>query len=170
MKRPLGILLGAALTVVGAPPVGATSRAAIPTGGMKITALAKGDCATTPTSILITDATASCTIEITVTPRKRYADVNVMVPLSATSLYFPSWIENDGRVRLSAKGRGLVTVKKDRGGCVLVSGTLGVIAQVTNAKRYGGTYSAVAKSRPITVTYQQSTPAEGTCYATLQDS
>jgi hypothetical protein len=164
MKRPLGILLGAALTVVGAPPVSATPFAPIPTGGMKITALAKGDCATTPTTILITDATTSCTIEITVTPRKRYADVSVMVPLSSTSVYFPSWIENDGRVRLSAKGRGLVAVKKNRGDCVLVSGTASVVAQVTNAKQYSGTYSAVAKSRPITVTYQQSIPTEGACY------
>jgi hypothetical protein len=47
---------------------------------------------------------------------------------------------------------------------VLVSGTATVVAQVTNAKQYSGTYSMAAKSRPITVTYQQSVPAEGACY------
>jgi hypothetical protein len=71
---------------------------------MKITAVAKGDCAKTLTTILITDSTMSCTIEVTVTPTKRYADVSVLVPLSSTSFYFLSWMDNEGKVRLSAKG------------------------------------------------------------------
>jgi hypothetical protein len=137
---------------------------------MNITALAKGDCAKTPNIIVITDSTTSCTIEVTVTPRKRYADVSVIVPLSSTSFLFPSWVENDGKVRLSAKGRGLATVKKERGGCVLVSGTARVIAQVTNAKQFGGTFTNAAKSKPISVTYQQSEPAIGVCFGTLNNS
>ena len=170
MKKPFGIVIGVVLTLVGVAPASATGGAAISSGGMKITALAKGDCAKTPTTILITDSTTSCTIEVRVTPTKRYVDVSVLVPLSSTSFYFPSWIENEGKVRLSAKGRGVVTVKKTRGDCVVVSGTARVIAQVTNAKQYGGSFTNAAKSTPITVTYQQSEPALGGCFGTLTNN
>lgn len=170
MKKPFGIIIGVVLTLVGVAPAGATGGVAISSGGMKITARAKGDCAKTPTTILITDSTTSCTIEVIVTPKKRYVDVSVLVPLSSTSVYFPSWIENEGKVRLSAKGRGVVTVKKTRGDCVVVSGTERVIAQVTNARERSGSFTNAAKSTPITVTYQQREPALGGCFGTLTNN
>lgn len=154
----------------GAVPVGAIEVSRVPTGGMKIFAVAKGDCAQGPSTILVTDATTSCSIEIRVTPAKKYADVGILEPLSRTSFTYPTWIAGDGKVNMSSKGKGSAAILKTRNGCVLVSGTAKVIVQVTNAKKFGAGYTATAKSKPITVTYQQSNPEIGACFSTVSGS
>ena len=155
---------------VGAVPVGAIEVWSAPTGGMRIFAVAKGDCAQGPSTILVTDATESCSIEVRVTPAKKYADVGIFEPFSQTSFTYPTWIAGDGKVNISSKGKGSAAILKTRNGCVLVSGTAKVIVQVTNAKKFGGRYTASVKSKPITVTYQQSNPEIGACFGTVSGS
>lgn len=118
-------------------------------------------------TILVTNTTTSCLIEIRVTPAKKYANVGILEPLSRTSFTYPTWIARDGKVNMSSKGKGSAAILKTRNRCVLVSGTAKVIVQVTNAKKFGDGYTAAVKSRPITVTYQQSDPEIGACFSTV---
>jgi len=142
---------------VGAAP----SRHETSTGGLRITAVAKGDCAQNATTILVTDATTSCSIEISITPARRYADVTVFKPLGGKKATFPMFhVSKNGSVKVSARGRGSVTVSKTYGlsdgrQCVISEGTERVFVQVTNAKAPFGSVTAVAKSKPISVTFKQ---------------
>ena len=170
MKQWILIASCMAIAHTWAVPVGAADLSRVPTGGMKITAVAKGDCAKSATAIVVTDSTTSCLIEISITPAKNYRDVALVEPRSPTSFIFPTWMENDGKVKVSKNGKGSVSVLKTAAGCVLVSGTAKVIAQVTNASKFGGSFTASAKSKPITVTYQQSEPAIGFCFSTVSGS
>jgi hypothetical protein len=170
MKRWILIASCVAVAHTWAMPVGAAELSRVPTGGMKIAAVAKGDCAKSATAIVVTDTTTTCSIEISITPAKNYRDVAVLEPRSRTSFIFPTWTENDGKVKVSKKGKGSVSILKTAAGCVVVSGTAKVIAQVTNASKFGGSFTASAKSKPITVTYQQSEPAIGTCFRTVSGS
>lgn len=145
----------------GVTPGGASAVVEISTGGMKITAVAKGDCAQNATTILVTDTTTSCSIDISITPAKKYADVSVIEPISRTSFAFPTWTTNDGKVKVSGKGKGSSGILKTAGGCVVVSGTVKVVAQVTNSKTFGGSHSAAARSKPILITFQQTAPLTG---------
>jgi hypothetical protein len=105
---------------------------------MKITAVAKGDCAQNATTIVVTDSTAACSIEISITPAKKYRDVMLLVPRTKTSFTTPWFMADPGRVSVSAKGRTTVTVPKaeslSRGlQCVITEGSERVVAQVTNS-------------------------------------
>lgn len=170
MKRWIALAGCLAMWNAGAVPAGAIEVSRLPTGGMKIFAVAKGDCAQGPSTILVTDATTSCSIDIRVTPAKKYADVGILEPLSRTSFTYPTWIAGDGKVKMSSKGKASAVILKTRNGCVLVSGTAKVIVQVTNAKKFGAGYTATVKSKPITVTYQQSNPEIGACFSTVSGS
>ncbi len=170
MRKLMALVGGLAVVQLWVAPVGATEMSRVPTGGMKITAVAKGDCAQSPTTIVVTDATTSCSIEISVTPAKKYADISILEPLSRTSFTYPTWIAGDGKVKVSSKGKGSAVILKNRNGCVLVRGSAKVVAQVTNAKKFGDGYTASAKSKPITVTYQQSEPEIGVCYSIISGS
>jgi len=151
---------------------------------MKIEAVAKGDCAQNPSTILITDSTTTCSIEISVTPPKRYADVFLAVYLSTNSWTAPGYLtvsreikigensyQQSSNVKISAKGRATVGVLKTvtydyYGGAsfVITSATETLTATVTNAKAQGKTFTTWAKSNPIVVTFQQSIPASGCGY------
>jgi len=162
MKHTLRIaLLGGLLATMPVAQVAASPANKTPTGGMKITAVAKGDCAQNATTILVTDATTSCSIEISITPARRYADVTVIKPLGGTKFTFPMFhVSENGSVKVSANGRGSVTVSKTYGlsdgrQCVISEGTERVLVQVTNAKAPLGSFTAAAKSKPISVTFKQ---------------
>jgi hypothetical protein len=138
---------------------------------MKITAVAKGDCAQNSTTIVVTDTTAACSIEISITPAKKYRDVILLVPRTKTSYSTPWFMADLGRVAVSAKGRATVTVPKAKlvsGGlqCVITEGSERIVAQVTNSTDGGRSYSAAARSAPITVTYRQTQPTEA-CYSQI---
>jgi len=167
MKRWIALAGCLAMWNAGAVPVGAIEVSRLPTGGMKIFAVAKGDCAQGPSTILVTDATTSCSIEIRVTPAKKYADVGILVPLPGATFSFPTWIVGDGKVNMSSKGKGSAAILKTRNGCVLVGGTAKVVVQATNANKFLGRFTASVKSKPITVTYQQSEPEIGACFSTV---
>jgi hypothetical protein len=147
----------------------------LPTGGVRISAVAKGDCAQNPTTILVTDATTSCSIEIAITPPKRYADVSIFRPISKTTFGVPMFIAtNAGKVNVSAKGRVTLEVRKTTASsseCLITGGTQRIFAQVTNSKDGGRSFTTQARSRAISVTYQQNIPAApavGFCYVTLE--
>lgn len=162
MKRAVrATMVLVSVTVAGVLPAVANAEVQTSTGGMKITAVAKGDCAQNATTILVTDATTTCSIEISVTPAKKYADVSIIEPLSRTSFAFPTWTTDDGKVKVSAKGKGSIGILKAVSDCVLTSGAAKVVAQVTNAKTFNGSFTAQAKSKPITVTFQQTVPTTG---------
>jgi len=155
---------------------------------MKIKAVAKGDCAQNPTTILITDSTTTCSIEISVTPPKRYADVFLAVYRTNNSWFPVRYLtvsrekklgENSyqefSNVKVSAKGRATVgvlkTVTYDYYGdasFVITSGTETLNATVTNAKAQGKSFTTWAKSNPIVVTFQQSIPASGCGYTYME--
>ncbi|MFM8955109.1 MAG: hypothetical protein ACKOH9_04890 [Actinomycetota bacterium] len=150
---------------------------------MKIEAVAKGDCAQNPTTILITDSTTTCSIEISVTPPKQYADVFLAVYRSTNSWSSPGYLtvsrviksgENASMIfsnlKTSAKGLATVGVLKTRtyvdydAGFVITSATETLTATVTDAKVHGKGFFNSAKSNPIVVTFQQSIPASGCDY------
>lgn len=178
IKGVLGIAAVIALTQgVQLAPVSASARIdnTLPTGGVKVTAVAKGDCAQNPTTILVTDATTSCSIEIAITPAKRYADVSLFRPISKTSFGVPFFVSTDaGKISVSRKGWATIEVRKTTAfasACLITSGTQKVLAQVTNSKDGGRTFTTQARSKAITVTYQQNLPATppvGFCYVTLE--
>lgn len=154
-------LLGGLLATMPVAQVAASPANKTPTGGMKITAVAKGDCAQNATTIVVTDATTTCSIEISVTPAKRYADVALIEPLEGTSFTFPMFFAStNGNVKVSAKGKAVINVAKtyvlsDKRECVISEGTERVFAQVTNAKSPLGAFTAVANSKLISVTFKQ---------------
>jgi len=149
---------------------------------MKIEAVAKGDCAQNPSTILITDSTTTCSIEISVTPPKRYADVFLAVYRSTNSWTDPGYLTVSryekfdeksyigfSNLKTSAKGQATVGVLKTKiwkpGELfVITSATETLTATVTNAKAHGKSYTTFAKSNPIVVTFQQSIPASGCDY------
>jgi len=179
MRFSLKIVVSAALAfALTVPQASAAPTISIPTGGMKVKAVAKGDCAQNPTTILITDSTTTCSIEISITPPKRYADVHFAIFLDESSWTNPLYLtvsredKNSSRyysnVKISAKGKATVGVLKT--GLffgetnVITSATETVHVQVTNAKARSKGYTARAKSNPIVITFQQSIPASGCGY------
>ena len=178
LKIVVSAALAFALTV---PQASAAPTFSIPTGGMKVKAEAKGDCAQNSTTILITDSTTTCSIEISITPPKRYADVNVIRIRDENSYYIPMYLSvsreikigPSSNVKTSAKGKATVGVLKTAlvsgGTSVITSATQTVHVQVTNAKAPNASFSARARSNPIVITFQQSKPASG-CGYSYQDS
>ncbi|MFM9112758.1 MAG: hypothetical protein ACKOPB_05820 [Actinomycetota bacterium] len=128
---------------------------------MKITAVAKGDCAQNATTIVVTTATTTCLIEISVTPAKRYADVALIEPLDGTSFTFPMfYASKNGIVKVNTKGKAVIEIAKtyvfpDGSECLISGGTERVFAQVTNASAPLGSFTAAAKSKSISVTFKQ---------------
>jgi DNA-directed RNA polymerase beta subunit len=170
MKNPVRhVLLGGLLAVLPVAQVAATSASNnLPTGGVKVNAIAKGDCAQNARTIVVTDATTTCSIEITVSPAKRYADVSLIVPRSKTSYALPMFIKNDGKVKVTAKGKASVNVEKSTASsCIITEGTEKIVAQVTNSKNGGRSFTTRAASTAISVTFQQGTPGIGVCFVTL---
>jgi len=184
MRFSLKILVSAVLAFALTIPQ-ASAAPTSSTGGMKVKAKAKGDCAQNSTTILITDSTTTCSIEISITPPKRYADVNVIRIRDENSYYIPMYLtvsrqikigeslQNRSNVKTSAKGKATVGVLKTElvsgGTSVITSATQTVHVQVTNAKSPIGYFSARARSNPIVITFQQSKPASG-CGYSYQDS
>jgi len=184
LKIVVSAALAFALTV---PQASAAPTISIPTGGMKVKAEAKGDCAQNPTTILITDSTTTCSIEISITPPKRYADVSFAIFLDENSYSSPTYLTVSrekaigGRgfmyfsnVKTSAKGKATVGVLKTGlfGGItpVITSATETVHVQVTNAKAPNKGFTARAKSNPIVITFQQSIPASGCGHVYQEES
>ena len=173
MKHTLRIaLLGGLLATMPVAQVAASPANKTPTGGMKITAVAKGDCAQNATTILVTDATTTCSIEISITPARRYADVTVIKPLGGTSFTFPMfYASKNGNVKVNARGKAVIEIAKtyvlaDGSECVISDGTERVFAQVTNAKAPLGSFTAAAKSKRISVTFKQTVGMDD-CSVTL---
>ena len=145
---------------------------------MKIEAVAKGDCAQNPTTILITDSTTTCSIEISITPPKQYSDVLFTIDIknknkkfNSTYAGFLSVSRAFGYVTTSADGKATVGVLRTQtfsgfgwDTFVITSATETLTATVTNAKAHGKSYTTFAKSNPIVVTFQQSIPASGCDY------
>ena len=178
MKRQVLVisLLIAASTPWGAQPVNAIS-----TGGMKITIVAEGDCAVDSQTIVITDATTSCSISVAVTPAKKYIDVTLIAPIDKRSanngwsypnFMFGGSILDEGSklttFKISKRGKGSLQLKKrDADGCIIgYSETWTLVARVTNSKSaQNPSWTASAVSKPITVRYQLSIGAND-CVAT----
>ena len=151
-------------------PVKATS-----TGGMKIVAVAEGDCAVDSQTIVITDATTSCSISVSITPAKKYIDVTLLAPIDKRStkngwsypnFMFGGSILDEGSklstFKISKRGKGSLQLKKrDADGCIIdYSETGTLVAVVTNSKSaQNPRYTAQAVSKPITVRYQLSVGA-----------
>jgi len=149
---------------------------------------AKGDCAQNPATILITDSTTTCSIEISVTPPKRYADVFVGFWFTKDEWIAPRYLTVSRErkisetsylplsdVKTSAKGKASVGVLKTStyqyyGGAsfVITSATQKLHVAVTDAKAHREAFTTFAISNPIVVTFQQSIPASG-CGYTHQD-
>ncbi|MEY4184297.1 MAG: hypothetical protein RIS07_700 [Actinomycetota bacterium] len=162
------LLSGIVVLLSAAPVVARPPSISPPSGGVKITLVARGDCAQNATTIVITDATLTCSIELSISPPKRYADVSLIVPRTKTSYAFPMFIKNDGRVKVSAKGRASINVEKTTSSsCVITDGTEKIVAQVTNSTNGGRTFTTRAASRAISVTFQQGTPDVGVCFVSL---
>ena len=145
---------------------------AISTGGMKIDAVAEGDCAVDSQTIVITDATTSCSISVSITPAKKYIDVTLLAPIDKRStkngwsypnFMFGGSILDEGSklstFKISKRGKGSLQLKKrDADGCIIgYSETGTLVAFVTNSKSaQNPSFSAQAVSKPITVRYQLS--------------
>ena len=143
---------------------------AISTGGMKITAVAEGDCAVDSQTIVITDATTSCSISVAVTPAKKYIHAELIAPIdkrstkngwSDVNFMFGGKAYGNEKALFQISKRGKASLqfkKKSTDGCVIElrdTGTL--VAFVTDSKSaQNPRYTALAVSKPITVKYQLS--------------
>ncbi|MFM8969244.1 MAG: hypothetical protein ACKOI3_03200, partial [Actinomycetota bacterium] len=122
-------LLGGLLATMPVAQVAASPANKTPPGGMKITAVAKGDCAQNATTIVVTTATTTCLIEISVTPARRYADVALIEPLAGTSFTFPMfYASKNGNVKVNTKGKAVIEIAKtyvsaSGSECVISGGT-----------------------------------------------
>ncbi len=167
MKRQVLVtsLIIAVSTTWVTQPVKATS-----TGGMKITAVAEGDCAVDSQTIVITDATTSCSISVAVTPAKKYSHAELIAPIdkrstkngwSNVNFMFGGAAYGDERALFQISKRGKASLqfkKKSTDGCVIeLMDTWTLVAVVTNSKSaQNPRYTAQAVSKPITVKYQLS--------------
>ena len=178
MKRQVLVI---SLLITASTPWVAQPVKAISTGGMKITIVAEGDCAVDSQTIVITDATTSCSISVAVTPAKKYIDVTLIAPIDKRSanngwsypnFMFGGSILDEGSklstFKISKRGKGSLQLKKrDADGCIIgYSETGTLVAVVTNSKSaQNPRYTAQAVSKPITVKYQLSIGAND-CVAT----
>ena len=169
MKRQVLVI---SLLIAASTPWVAQPVKAISTGGMKITAVAEGDCAVDSQTIVITDATTSCSISVAITPAKKYIHVELIAPIDKRStnngwsypnFMFGGSILDEGSklttFKISKRGKGSLQLKKrDADGCVIeLMDTRTLVAVVTNSKSaQNPSYSAQAVSKPITVKYQLS--------------
>ena len=172
MKRQVLVI---SLLIAASTPWVAQPVKAISTGGMKITIVAKGDCAVDSQTIVITDATTSCSISVSITPAKKYIDVTLLAPIDKRSakngwsypnFMFGGSILDDGSklstFKISKRGKGSLQLKKrDADGCIIdYSETGTLVARVTNSKSaQNPSWTASAVSKPITVRYQLSVGA-----------
>lgn len=143
---------------------------AIPTGGMKIVAVAEGDCAVDSQTIVITDATTSCSISVAVTPAKKYIHAELIAPIdkrsmnngwSAVNFIIVGAENNVGQTLFQISKRGKASLqfkKKSTDGCVIeLMDTRTLVAFVTNSKSaQNPRFNFEAVSKPITVKYQLS--------------
>ena len=143
---------------------------AISTGGMKITAVAEGDCAVDSQTIVITDATTSCSISVAVTPAKKYIHAELIAPIdkrstkngwSDVNFMFGGAAYGNEKAFFQISKRGKASLqfkKKSTDGCVIeLIDTWTLVAFVTNSKSaQNPSFSAQAVSKPITVRYQLS--------------
>ena len=146
---------------------------AISTGGMKITAVAEGDCAVDSQIIVITDATTSCSISVAVTPAKKYIHAELIAPIDKRSMKngwsyvnFMFGGSEDGRkgdlFQISKRGKGSLQLKnRNADGCVIeLLDAWTLVAIVTNSKSaQNPSWTVSAVSKPITVKYQLSVGA-----------
>ena len=176
MKRQVLVtsLIIAASTTWVTQPVKATL-----TGGMKITAVAEGDCAVDSQTIVITDATTSCSISVAVTPAKKYIHAELIAPIdkrstkngwSNVNFMFGGTAYGNEKALFQISKRGKASLqfkKKSTDGCVIaLMDTRTLVAFVTNSKSaQNPRYTAQAVSKPITVKYQLSIGAND-CVAT----
>jgi len=130
---------------------------------MKIKVVAKGDCAQNPTTILITDSTTTCSIEISFTPPTSYSfDIGPISPRDAAreAILFRSYLKgakNYGSLKTSAKGKATVNVSK-------TEEYGGIYYPFTNWTEKVYVWFGYDRSKPITITFQQSIPASGCGY------
>jgi hypothetical protein len=143
---------------------------AISTGGMKIVAVAEGDCAVDSQTIVITDATTSCSISVAVTPAKKYIHAELIAPIdkrstkngwSNVNFMFGGTAYGGEQALFQISKRGKASLqfkKKTSDGCVIeLMDTRTLVAFVTNSKStQNPRYTAQAVSKPITVKYQLS--------------
>ena len=137
---------------------------------MKIVAVAEGDCAVDSQTIVITDATTSCSISIAVTPAKKYNHAELIAPIDKRSTK-NGWSNanfmfggaayggEQALFQISKRGKGsLQFKKKSTDGCVIkLMDTWTLVAVVTNSKSaQNQRFSAQAVSKPITIEYQLS--------------
>ena len=176
MKRQVLVtsLIIAVSTTWVTQPVKATS-----TGGMKIVAVAEGDCAVDSQTIVITDATTSCSISVAVTPAKKYIHAELIAPIdkrstkngwSTVGFMFGGAAYGGERALFQISKRGKASLqfkKKSTDGCVIaLMDTRTLVAFVSNSKSaQNPRYTAQAVSKPITVKYQLSIGAND-CVAT----
>ena len=169
MKRQVLVI---SLLIAASTPWVAQPVKAISTGGMKITIVAEGDCAVDSQTIVITDATTSCSISDSITPAKKYIDVTLLAPIDKRStkngwsypnFMFGGSILDEGSklttFKISKRGKGSLQLKKrDADGCIIgYSETGTLVARVTNSKSaQNPSWTASAVSKPITVRYQLS--------------
>lgn len=167
MKRQvlfISILIAASTTWV-TQPVKALS-----TGGMKITAVAEGDCAVDSQTIVITVATTSCSISVAITPAKKYSHAELVAPIdkrstkngwSDVNFMFGGKAYGNEKAFFQISKRGKASLqfkKKSTDGCVIeLMDAWTLVAFVTDSKSaQNPRYSAQAVSKPITVKYQLS--------------
>ena len=167
MKRQVLVI---SLLIAASTPWVAQPVKAISTGGMKITIVAEGDCAVDSQTIVITDATTSCSISVAVTPAKKYVDAELIAPIdkrstkngwSTVGFMFGGAAYGGERALFQISKRGKASLqfkKKSTDGCVIeLMDTWTLVAFVTNSKSaQNPSFSAQAVSKPITVRYQLS--------------
>lgn len=143
---------------------------AISTGGMKITAVAEGDCAVDSQTIVITDATTSCSISVAVTPAKKYVHAELIAPIdkrstkngwSTVGFMFGGAAYGGEQALFQISKRGKASLqfkKKSTDGCVIeLMDTWTLVAFVSNSKSaQNPRFTTQAVSKPITVKYQLS--------------
>ncbi len=167
MKRQVLVI---SLLIAASTPWVAQPVKAISTGGMKIIAVAEGDCAVDSQTIVITDATTSCSISVAVTPAKKYIHVELIAPIdkrstkngwSNANFMFGGAAYGGEQALFQISKRGKASLqfkKKSTDGCVIkLMDTWTLVAVVTNSKSaQNPRFSAQAVSKPITIEYQLS--------------
>lgn len=139
---------------------------------IKIKVVAKGDCAQNPTTILITDSTTTCSIEISITPPKLYYfDIGPLwsdgKALSYRS-YLKAGLGSKAESRkTSAKGKATANILKTEN----LDGVEYPITSLTEefyVWNFG--FKGTLRSNPIMITFQQSIPASQCGYTYWEQS
>ena len=176
LKIVVSAALAFALTVpqASAEPTNHPSSSYVQKKGkkIKIKVVAKGDCAQNPTTILITDSTTTCSIEISITPPKLYYfNIGPLLSDGKTMSYHSHLQGGLGSKGLnrktSAKGKATANILKTEE----FDGVEYVITSLTG-EFYVWTFGRkeYLRSNPIMITFQQSIPASNCRHATLERS